>query len=124
MKQKFEREYELKTSPRIVYPYLSTASGLQDWFADKVLSDGYKFSFTWQGVSETADITQIRENVMVRFEWKNSPTHDFFEFRLRTDELTGDLALIVIDVAEKADIDDAIDLWDAQIYNLKQHLAM
>jgi molecular chaperone HtpG len=32
----FEFEYEIKASPKVIYPYLSTASGLQQWFADKV----------------------------------------------------------------------------------------
>ena len=32
----YQFEFEIKASPKVLYPYLSTASGLQQWFADKV----------------------------------------------------------------------------------------
>ena len=35
-KQKYTLEFEIKSSPKILYNYLSTASGLEEWFADKV----------------------------------------------------------------------------------------
>ena len=34
--KKLELEYEVKSSPKVLYAMLSTDSGLEEWFADKV----------------------------------------------------------------------------------------
>ena len=36
MLQKFELEYEIMTSPRVLFPFLSTEIGLSEWFANNV----------------------------------------------------------------------------------------
>jgi hypothetical protein len=43
----------------------------------------------------------------------------FFEFRIITDELTGDTSLVVTDFAEDDEKEDIIDLWNSQINTLK-----
>ena len=48
-KQKFHIEYLLKASPEMLYQYVSTPSGLAEWFADSVQSKGNLFTFTWAG---------------------------------------------------------------------------
>ena len=48
----------------------------------------------------------------------------FFEFRLKTDELTGELALIVIDFVDDDEKDDIVELWDSQISKLKHTLGI
>ena len=35
-KQKFTLEYPVRCSPTILYEFLATSNGLQEWFADKV----------------------------------------------------------------------------------------
>ena len=40
------------------------------------------------------------------------------------DELTGDVALLITDFSEEDEKDDAIDLWDSQISELKHTIGL
>ena len=40
-KQKFVGEFEINASKAMLFPYLSTASGLSQWFADDVNIDSF-----------------------------------------------------------------------------------
>lgn len=55
-KQKYTLEFEIKSSPKILYNYLSTASGLEEWFADKVNIREGDFIFHWEGSEQRARI--------------------------------------------------------------------
>ena len=37
-KEKFELEFPLRASPKMLFPFLSTPSGLSEWFCDDVNS--------------------------------------------------------------------------------------
>jgi uncharacterized protein YndB with AHSA1/START domain len=126
MRVKFELEYPLKSSPKVLFPRLSTPEGLSEWFADDVKADGDLFSFSWHKSEAKARLTAIRENKLVRFEWpeREDEESNYFEFRLHIEELTGDVALIIIDFAEPEEKEDAIYLWDTQISELKRILGI
>jgi uncharacterized protein YndB with AHSA1/START domain len=119
MKSKFTLEYSLNCPPIVIYPRLSTPGGLSEWFADNVNVEGKYLVFFWDNSSQKAEIIQKRDNVYIRFKWVDDSENTFFEFRLVTDELTGDNALIITDFAEEDEKKDAIDLWDSQISALK-----
>jgi len=70
-------------------------------------------------------VIQKKVNKFIRFHWEEdeNPEH-YFEFRIRTDELTGDVALLITDFAEEEEKDDAIDLWDSQISELKHSIGL
>ncbi len=124
MRNRFELEYIIKSSPKVVFPRLSTPEGLQEWFAEKVTVDGDLFSFFWENSESKARLTAIKENKLVRFEWSDhgEDAENYFEFRLNTDELTGDIALIISDLAEPDEKEDSIYLWDTQVTELKRIL--
>ena len=124
MRVKFELEYAVKSSPKVVFPRLSTPEGLAEWFADDVTVDGDLFSFFWQKSATKAKLAALKENKLVRFEWtdKVDEESNYFEFRINTDELTGDVAIIITDFAESDEKEDAIYLWDTQITELKRIL--
>ena len=63
-----------------------------------------------------------RQNDMVRFRWTDCDDECYFEFRISRDELTGEVALVITDFIEEDEIDDARDLWDSQIAELKHAL--
>lgn len=119
MKNKFTLEYQLNCSPLVLYPRLSTPGGLSEWFADNVNVDGKYFVFFWDKSSQRAEIVQKRENMYIRFKWVDEPDHTYFEFRLISDELTGDNALLITDFSEDEEKNDAIELWNSQISALK-----
>lgn len=125
MKTKYELEYTLNTSPIILYPRLSTPGGLSEWFADNVNLRKGKYTFIWEGTQQEASVVQKKANKFIRFRWEDDEEDDlYFEFRLHTDELTGDVALLITDFAEEDEKDDAIDLWDTQISELKQAIGL
>jgi len=119
-KQKFQIEFEMHCSPRILYNYLSTPSGLSEWFADDVTIKDGVFSFKWTGTESKAKVVHKRDHQMVRFKWLEDAEEGFFEFEIVTDDLTSDVALIVTDFCPPEDKEESVRLWETQIHNLKQ----
>jgi uncharacterized protein YndB with AHSA1/START domain len=126
MRSKFELEYSLNCSPKVLFSRLSTPEGLGEWFAEKVNVEGDLFSFYWNNTASKARLSALKDNKLVRFEWLTIPFEEsnYFEFRINIEELTGDLALIISDFAEPEEKEDAIYLWDSQITDLKRMLGI
>ena len=61
---------------------------------------------------------------MVRFKWVDDDEDSYFEFKIRKDELTGEVALVITDFAEDDEKEEAVDLWDTQIAELKHALGL
>lgn len=114
-------EYTINSSIRVLFNRLSTASGLTEWFADNVTVNGTTFNFIWDGVSQSAELVSKKDQKFVKFKWLDEDD-TFFQFEIVTEELTGDVALIITDFAEEDEMEDAKDLWDSQINQLKQLL--
>ena len=124
MKSKYELEYTFNTSPSLLFSRLSTPEGLSEWFANDVNLSKGKYTFIWEGAEQEAEVLQRKANKFIRFRWTDEDEDSFFEFKIRTDELTGDVALIVTDFAEEDEKEDAIDLWDTQISELKHVIGL
>ncbi|MFO7842986.1 MAG: START-like domain-containing protein [Bacteroidales bacterium] len=124
MKNKFELEYSLNSSPKILYSRLVTPAGLSEWFADDININGDIYTFIWNGAKQTAKLLTKKENQLVRYQWTEDDEETFFEFRIRKDELTGEVALVITDFAEDDEKEDNIDLWDSQISELKHTLGL
>ena len=126
MRSKFELEYNLNCSPKVLFSRLSTPEGLGEWFADQVNVEGDIFIFYWNSSESKARLSALKENKMVRFEWigMENEESNYFEFRINLEELTNELALIIIDFAEAEEKEDAIYLWDSQINDLKRALGI
>ena len=126
MRSKFELEYTMNCSPKVLFSRLSTPEGLSEWFAENVNVEGDLFTFFWNNSESTARLAALKENKLVRFEWVDDSDEEenYFEFRINIDELTGDLALIISDFAEEEEREDAIYLWDTQITDLKRLLGI
>lgn len=124
MKNKFELEYSINSSPKILYARLNTPGGLSEWFADDINIQGNVYTFIWEGTEQQAELVSKKENHHVRFKWLNDEDNSFFEFKIHKDELTSDVALVIIDFAEDDEKDDVIDLWDTQIAKLKHALGL
>jgi uncharacterized protein YndB with AHSA1/START domain len=115
-------EYTFKSSPSVLYSRLSTASGLSEWFADNVIVRGKNYTFVWDSTEQEAEMIGNRQNDMVRFRWTDCDDECYFEFKVARDELTGDVSLVITDFVEEDETDDAKDLWDSQIAELKHAL--
>ena len=118
---KYELEYPIHSSINILFDRLSTLSGLSEWFADDVnVNREGIYTFTWEGSEQQATLISKKKNNHVRFKWLGSD-EEYFEFLIQVDELTNDISLIVTDFADdEEDKEDAVQLWDLQIDNLKK----
>lgn len=118
-KEKFEMEFYIKSSPRILYNFISSPSGLSEWFSDDVNIKNGLYTFFWEDSQEQAKLLATKEFELMRFKWTVSDEDDtYFEMRIKIDELTGDVALIITDFAKKEELDEVQRLWDAQIHDL------
>jgi len=126
MRSKFELEYPLNCSPKVLFSRLSTPEGLGEWFAEQVNVDGDLFSFFWNNTETKARLAALKENKLVRFEWlgMDDEEDNYFEFRINIEELTGGLALLITDFADDDEKDDSIYLWDSQVNDLKRLLGI
>ena len=61
-KKKFNIEYEIKSSPRILYSFLNEPNGLTQWFADDVSVRDQVYTFTWDDEQQTAKLLAVKEN--------------------------------------------------------------
>ena len=121
----FSLEYDFHASPQLLFQYLSTPSGLSEWFADNVNSRGEQFTFIWDDSEETALLLQKKNNDKVKFQWQNDEEDDedyYFEFKIQVDEITKDVSLIVTDFAEEDELEESKMLWDNLVSDLKQVL--
>ncbi|OFY55457.1 MAG: hypothetical protein A2Y87_02410 [Bacteroidetes bacterium RBG_13_46_8] len=125
MKRKFELEYPINSSPKVLFDRLSTPDGLSEWFAENVNQAGNIITFIWEGTEQKAEILHKKDNRYIRFRWldeKDDKT--FFEFRITRHELTGDVSLLITDFCHEDEKNDAIDLWDKQVAELKHVLGL
>ena len=121
----FSLEIDFHASPQLLFQYLSTPSGLSEWFADNVNSRGEDFTFIWNDSEEYAKLLQKKNNEKVRFRWMNDEEDQddyYFEFKIVVDEITKDVSLIISDFADEDELDEAKMLWENLIGSLKQVL--
>jgi len=117
-KKKFQLEYEIKSSPRILYSFLSEANGLAQWFADEVTFRDQTYTFTWDGEEQKAKLLGMKENKFIRFRWLDYDPQCYFEMEIVQDELTNDVALSVTDFATEDTIAERKLIWNNQIHYL------
>ena len=121
---KFEMEFPIKVSQKLLFQYISTPSGLSEWFADNVNSRGEIFIFIWDGSEESAKLIRKNNNEKIQFQWLDDESTDFyFELRIQFDEITKDVSLIVTDFADdEEEVEESKLLWTNQISDLKKVL--
>ena len=115
-------EYPVRCSPGILYEFLITPAGLQEWFADKVDECDGQFSFSWNGTEEKAELIDSEEDKFVRFRWDHMGKDEYFEWRIDKSEVTNQTILVINDFAEKKEIKDQSQLWEYQVKELFHRL--
>jgi uncharacterized protein YndB with AHSA1/START domain len=118
-KGKFELEFAVKSSPALLFDFLSTPSGLSEWFADDVDIRNQEFTFHWDGQIQRAKLLAFKQDQLMRMRWFDKNEEFYFEFRIDHDDLTGDVTLIVTDFGESDDdIRTSRLLWESQVNKL------
>tara|TARA_S200000501_G_C20673148_1_gene677250 strand:+ start:147 stop:530 length:384 start_codon:yes stop_codon:yes gene_type:complete len=121
-KSKFIGEYSINASRKMLFPYISTASGLSQWFADDVnITEDKVYTMLWDGEVNRAKIVSIKVNRYIKFEFEGEDDNDlnFIEIRLEMNELTQE---VYIKITDYSDVDDqeVSDLWEGLIHDLKE----
>lgn len=119
---KLELEYPLRSSPNILYQYISNPSGLQNWFADHVgVKNGGNYNFKWDdGTEMDAVLVKAVTSKYVRFKLADAVDSDeYMEFRIQQDAITGDIDLIITEFVNAGDEDSAASIWDTAVDNLR-----
>jgi uncharacterized protein YndB with AHSA1/START domain len=114
-KKKFNLEYEIRSSPRILFTFISEPNGLSQWFADDVNFRDQVYTFTWDDEVLKAKLLSIKENKLVKFRWLDDEPHCYFEMEIVQDELTNDVALSITDFATDETRNEKSKIWDNQI---------
>jgi hypothetical protein len=116
---KYSAEFPTRAKPELIYTYISTASGLQTWFADEVNVNGKIYTFIWDGAEEKAELVSKKINKMTKFKWLDRDEDEYVGFEIVRDELTDDVSLMVTDFEEEEDVEDAKAVWEVSMDQLK-----
>ena len=125
-KQKFVGEYPINASRKMLFPYLSTATGLCQWFADDVNINNIDKTliFLVDGDERIAKIDSIKNNRYVKFRFLNDDEkpkdNDTLEFRLEINELTQSVFVRVEEYTETDDLEESYQIWDNLLSQLKE----
>jgi len=120
-KFKYTQEFPFRASPKVLYNYISTPGGLQQWFAESVtLNSDNRFVFNWDGKDHVADLTSSRLNKSSRFDFTGEDTGNFLEFKFVTSELDNSTYLKITDNSDNDDVDDLESMWNELISHLKE----
>ena len=117
---KFELEYPVKSSVKVLYDALVDSSKLTEWFCDDITlyDNGKKMEFFWEGSGQIAKVIGRKDNKFIRWQWEDEEDDTYFELKIQIDDITNDVALIVTDFSEEDELEEAKMLWDNQIRDL------
>ena len=124
-KFKFVKEYEIRASPKLLFPYISTAEGLSSWFAEKAKYDRNTeiYHFEWDQTDHPAKLIQQKLNKHARFEFTGTEGAEseanYIDFKLETNEITQATFLKISDFSTTTDEAELEGLWDGLVDNLK-----
>jgi hypothetical protein len=126
-KKLFTADYEVHASVKMLYPYIQSASGLSEWFADdvKINNESKIFTFVWDNEEHKAKQVAHRTNHFVRFEFLPEVPDDekdpsYFELRLESNELTQSVFLKISDYSDFDDLRELNGLWHGLIESLRK----
>jgi|TARA_B100001057_G_scaffold486390_1_gene567504 uncharacterized protein YndB with AHSA1/START domain len=125
-KQKFVGEYQINASRKMLFPYLSTATGLCQWFADDVNINNIDKTmiFILDGEERIAVIDSIKNNRYVKFRFLNEEEkpkeNDTLEFRLEINELTQSVFVRVEEFTSTDDLEESYQIWENLLSQLKE----
>jgi START-like superfamily domain len=124
-KKKFELEYLLHTSPKVLENMLFTPGGLSEWFADDVNINDDIYTFIWDGSEEQARL--LSKKMGEKIKWQNLTDEDegldtYFQLQYEIDPMTKAVILKVTDFATEEDMEGTKALWESLVDGLKRFI--
>ena len=127
-KRRFEREYAINASPKILFPYLASASGLAQWFCDDVrLDPDHRLNMVWDKQSHFAEVAAQRPGRSIRYVFldaQKKPQNDanYLDFSLEASRITNEVFLCVTDYSDHADEQEQLELWEGLVGRLREQV--
>ncbi|ALW86219.1 ATPase [Hymenobacter sedentarius] len=127
-KTRFVVEFPINASPKILFPYLATASGLSQWFCDDVrYVEGQRLNFIWDQENHYAEISGQRLNRAIRFVFLNDLRQqvadaNYLEFTLDSSQVTDEVYLRVIDYSSAHDAGEQQEMWEGLVAKLREQV--
>ncbi|MBL7778714.1 MAG: ATPase [Chitinophagales bacterium] len=118
-RKKIQLEYIIRSSPSILFEFVTQTSNLAQWFSDYCDAENDIFIFGWNGSFQRAKQLEWVEDDYVKYHWEDSPKDEFFSFRVYKSEISNETILEVIDFADAKEVKEQTFLWDKQIEDLK-----
>lgn len=126
-KRRFEMEYPINASPKLLFPYLASASGLSQWFCDDVrLDPDHRLNMVWDKQNHFAEIALQRPGRSIRYVFldeKKQPLLDanYLDFSLEYSKITDSVFLRVTDYSDH-DNEEHLELWDGLVGKLREQV--
>lgn len=124
-KVKFEQEYLLKTSPKVLNNMIITPSGLSEWFSDDVIIKDDIYTFYWNGSEEQARLLSKKANSHLKLRWLEDEEdgHDtYLELKFSVDPMTKSVVLNLTGFADEDELEEVQLYWESTIGELKRVL--
>jgi uncharacterized protein YndB with AHSA1/START domain len=127
-KRRFEMEYSINASPKILFPYIASASGLSQWFCDDVrLDPDHRLDMVWDKQSHFAEIVTQRPGRSIRYVFldeQKRPLQDanYLDFTLELSRITDEVFLRVTDYSEHSDTQEQQELWEGLVGKLRDQV--
>lgn len=122
-KLKFEQEYLLQTSSKVLETMIMTPSGMSEWFADDVNIKDDIYTFTWNGSEEQARLLGKKNNEFIKFQWledEEEGLDTYLELRFRVDPMTKSVILNLTSFAEEDEMEEVQLYWSNTIDELRR----
>lgn len=122
-KIKFEQEYLLKTSPKVLNTMIMTPSGLSEWFADDVIIKNDIMTFFWNGSEEVARLLGSKKNEYIKWRWledEEEGIDSYVEMRFGVDPLTKEVVFHLTSFAFDDEMEEVQLYWENTIEELKR----
>lgn len=117
-KVKYTVEIVVRSSPGILYSFLTSGSSLAQWFCDTCDVNEDTYTFGWDGSEESAEKLECIEDQYVKYRWEDSEDGEYFDFTISKAEISNETILTITDFAEEEEIEDQTLLWESQIKSL------
>lgn len=127
-KRRFVMEYPINASPKLLFPYLASASGLAQWFCDDVrLDPDHRLNLVWDGQSHFAEIAAQKPGRSIRYVFLDPhkrPLDDanYLDFSLELSKITDEVFLRVVDYSEETDEQEQLEVWEGLVAKLREQV--
>jgi len=122
-REKIQLEELFKSSPKMLYHFITDPAALVRWFCDEADVEGDRYEFTWNGSPEMATLVETEEDARIRFKWDDSDDkEEYLEFKMYKAGVTNQTVLEVHDFCDDDEVADSKKLWQSQLIRLKQEI--